>query len=65
MMSKERMLRTKDIKTGTNTTLDFFLQRFSKVSRTDYFTDCNVSPVGTKVCRAFEVSNVENLKLIL
>lgn len=54
------------IKTGTDTTLEFFLQRFQKTSRgEDYFTDWNVSPAGTKVYRAFEVSNVENLKLTL
>ena len=54
------------IKTETNTGLDFFFQRFWKTSRgDDYFTDWNVSPVGIKVYRAFEVSNVENLKLTL
>lgn len=46
--------------------LDFFFERFWKTSRGDnYFTDWNVSPVGIKVYRAFEVSDVENLKLTL
>ena len=54
------------IKTETNMGLDFFFQRFWKTTRgDDYFTDWNVSPVGIKVYRAFEVSNVENLKLTL